>query len=293
MAGPTLHFVCNAPSRRGWRLGIVVCTLGMLTGSVRGQDGPSADDLKRVPPPLQAFLNDVKDDKPVADGGDELNAYNELLIWCFRDVTPEQLAAVARRDISYAHMVNKELRSRYRGQPVHIEGRLKRVSKWPTPDDLKASGLPDEIYESWIFPGVGNTTHPVVVLTPRAAPGVKAEGDTEGWIAVDAYFFKRYAYEARTAQGKSVMLGAPLLIGPILPAVSLPAGVSETQASLLVPGMIVGGLVLAATAIGLLWSVRRADRRVHARLDDHRVMNPFSEAPTGPYRPGAPHSLEN
>jgi hypothetical protein len=287
MAGTPPH-LGPTRGRTGWRLGAVVCAAALaLAWPARAQDEPAPADRSLAPPPLQAFLDDIEDDKPIANAGNERHAYNALLVFCFRDITPDQIAATARHDVTYAHMANP-IRSAYRGQPVHLEGRLKRVIKYPPPDDLKASGL-TEIYESWIFPGVGNSTHPVVLLTPRAAPGVKAEGDTEGWVRVDAYFFKRYAYEARNDKGKPVTLGAPLLIGPILPAVSPPAAAGAFWS----PAVIGGVVLVVAAAVVIVWLVRRADRRVRSRLEVSRTGNPFAEPPRGPARPGAPHSLEN
>src|SRR4051812_30569224 len=110
MAGTSPQAV-RPRTRLAWGLAAAACAAAALFAGVLGAQGPS-DQIRVVQPPadslvparIATFLDDIEDDKPVASAGNERHAYNELFSFVFKDTTPEQVAAVARTDVTYAHL---------------------------------------------------------------------------------------------------------------------------------------------------------------------------------------------
>jgi hypothetical protein len=84
------------------------------------------------------LLRRVEDDAPVrnaADNHDEALAY-EYLFHYAAQVPLDALRQAARHDLTFAHLFGPE-RYKYRGELVHVEGRLKRL-----PRPVRSLGVP-------------------------------------------------------------------------------------------------------------------------------------------------------
>jgi hypothetical protein len=217
------------------------------------------------------LLRHVEDDAPVRNAGDnrdEALAYDYLFNYAGK-VPPNALQRAARHDLTFAHLFGEE-RYKYRGELVHVEGRLKRLRRFDPTPALEADGYND-LYEAWVFPEpIGG--NPYCVVFGELPSGLKPGEDLDRWVSSDAYFFKLYRYQAADGWRR-----APLLIGrAVVPA----AGGAPAPASIwAVPGAVVPltlGLVGAAIAVaaGVAWWFRREDRRARERLRQIRPEAP-------------------
>src|SRR5206468_2061111 len=105
------------------------------------------------------------------------------------------------------HLFGDE-RYKYRGELVHVEGQLLRLVRYDPPASLRDDGATD-LYEAWVFPeGHHGPPYCVVFAEKPSDLPLKEVFEQGPWVAGDAYFFKRYKYQA----GDAWRL-APLLIG--------------------------------------------------------------------------------
>jgi hypothetical protein len=216
------------------------------------------------------LLKHVEDDAPVRNAGDnhdEALAYDYLFDYAAR-VPADALRQVARHDLTFAHLFGAE-RYKYRGEPVHVEGRLKRLRRFDPTPALAADGYHD-LYEAWVFPD-SSSGNPICVVVSERPAGLTPGEDLDRHVSADAYFFKLYRYEAGDGWRR-----APLLIGRTV----VPAAAEAPASIWAVPGAVVPvtlGLVGLgiAVAAGVAWWFRREDRRARDRL---RRIRP--EAPT-------------
>src|SRR5439155_7593130 len=111
-------------------------------------DGPAVD-----PKFTSEALRFVEDDAPVRgaeQNRDEALAYDLLFLHAHRMPT-DLLRMAARRDLTFAHLFGPE-RAKYRGELVHVEGRLRLLRRYDPPESL-----PEEVekitdlYEGWVF----------------------------------------------------------------------------------------------------------------------------------------------
>jgi hypothetical protein len=243
----------------------LIIAVAATAASARPGDVPAVN-----PKFTNESLRFVEDDAPVRNATqnrDEALAYDLLLLHAHRLPT-DVLRTAARRDLSFAHLFGPE-RWKYRGELVHVEGRLRLLRRYDPPESLPddADKITD-LYEGWVFiEEYGQNPYCVVV---SALPGdLKPAEKLDVPVEVDAYFFKRYLYGAR--DGRRL---APLLIGKtILPT----AAHIETSQSTdwAVPGAVVGGTfvligITAAVGVAVVWWFRRSDRAVRARLAELR-----------------------
>jgi hypothetical protein len=221
---------------------------------------PSPDKAPVLDPDLLAVVQDRKPSLP-----EEASAQDYVLL----EAQKTPLAAFAkssRKDITFAHLWEET--DKYRGQVVHIAGRLKRLRKFDASEFAAQRGL-KVIYEGWIF-GDEYFSNPYCVLFTELPAGVQIGEKVEYRVAFDGYFFKLYRYKA----GDS-WRDAPLLIGrSLIPReeVSAPS-VEETGAvsGLLLPAFLTVVVATALLGIGLTLWFRRGDRRVQARLSQARL----------------------
>ena len=181
-----------------------------------------------------------------------------------------------RRDLTFAHLFEEP--NKYRGQVVHIEGRLKRLRRFDAPRMAVKQGVP-VIYEGWIF-GDAYGSNPYCVIATAVPDSIPLGETVEQLVSFDGYFFKRYRYKAGDG-----WRNAPLLIGHSLRKRESSNASSESDgafAGLLLPGLIavVGGTVVLV--IGLTWWFRRSDRRVRTYLDMTRNGNFVEPKPDSP-----------
>lgn len=227
------------------------------------------------------WLEHIEDDQRVlglAESSDEYQAYNYFVLHA-RKFSPELLAKHSNRKLTFRRLFD-EGRGEYRGEIVHVAGRLKRLNWIGTNEDLGRDGVKD-LYEAWIF-DAAYYSNPTCVVISELPPGLKYEDkDIDGvWVECDAYFFKRYRYRTET----SVRL-APLAIGRTLTVTKAPVSGEREAISLAYSRWFLPVLAaLAAIVIGAFFVMhrwfKRGDRWVRRRLEDQKTVNPFSEQGT-------------
>jgi hypothetical protein len=221
---------------------------------------------EKATPIDRALLAGVEDREPVRSADQnprEYHAFNHVLLKACR-IPAEALAKAARRDLTYAHLFEEP--AKYRGQIVHIEGRLRRLRKFDTNQEAANACVPVQ-YEGWIFDehAYGN---PYCVVITKLPAGLELGDDIHHEVAFDGYFFKRYRYKAGDG-----LRDAPLLIGRTL--IVRPSAQGEPEAALSIPDWLLWSFLslLIATflvGIGLAWVFRRGDRQVRSRLEQNR-----------------------
>jgi hypothetical protein len=220
-------------------------------------------------------LRFVEDDAPVrnaAQNRDEALAYDLLFLHAHR-MPNDVLRAAARRDLTFAHLFGPE-RSKYRGELVHVEGRLRLLRRYDPPESLPDDAEKiNDLYESWVFiEDYGQNPYCIVVSV--LPDGLKPAEKLDVPVKVDAFFFKRYMYGAR--DGRRL---APLLIGKTITPKSAAVETSQNVVWA-VPGAVVAATfaligITAGVAITVVWWSRRADRSVRARLEQLLQQSEF------------------
>lgn len=254
--------------------------------ALRRNDGttetPAKTLLEQGDPRLDCpavWLEHIEDDVPVQtakSNPDEYNAYNYFVLHA-RKVPPELLAKFARPELTFRVLFQAD-RGKYRGEIVHIEGKLLRLEWIGSNSALEAAGIKD-LWEAWIFED-GADGNPICVVLTELPPGIKPAPvihDTRA--SFDGYFFKRYKYKAQDA----VRL-APLAIGRTLKVFASPppTGSASTYENLLSGIVPIGvGLVIgvAVVLVGLTFWFRRGDRKVKERLNELKSQSMFREPP--------------
>jgi hypothetical protein len=176
---------------------------------------------------------------------------------------PYAFANSARRDVAYANLMTEP--HAFRGDVVHIEGRLKRVLRFNPP--IATNNVRD-FYEGWMFAGERGANPVCLVFTEL--PERMHVGDQRGEkVAFDGYFFKRYRFKANDS-GPNQAREAPLLIGRMPVFLETPGPTTGDAASGDSSAFLIGFLALIALTVvlaaGLTWWFRRSDRRVRSRL---------------------------
>lgn len=213
------------------------------------------------------LLAGIEDGAPVrnaAENAYESRAYNYLLVQA-RKTSPEVLARLARKDLTFAHLFEEA--SKHRGEVVHVEGQLRRLRKFDAPPLPAKEGVPI-LYEGWVF---GDTSfgNPYCVVISEVPVQIEPSEKLDLRVACDAYFFKRYRYKAGDG-----WRDAPLLIGRTLSLTVQPeaAGGRESDFSDVLFPMLFGLAALTlGLCVGLTWWFRRADRRIRTRLEAIRT----------------------
>jgi len=154
-------------------------------------------------------LAGIEDKKPVQGAAEnkwEVHAYNYLVLHA-SEVAAEALAKAARQDVTYAKLMQDP--AKFRGEPIHVKGRLRRLVKMDAPKSLVDDGI-KVLYEGWIFPETEEDgANPYCVIFTDLPKGIEL-GERVNYRAVcDAFFFKIYRY--KSAGDK--LRDAPLLMG--------------------------------------------------------------------------------
>jgi hypothetical protein len=215
-------------------------------------------------------LRFVEDDAPVRNATqnrDEALAYDLLFLHAHR-IPGEVLRSAARHDLTFAHLFGPE-RGKYRGELVHVEGRLRLLRRYDPPESLPEDAEKiSDLYEGWVFiEDYGQ--NPYCVVVSELPAGLKPAEKLDVPVEVDAYFFKRYLYGAR--DGRRL---APLLIGKTITPKAGPVEASQ-HVVWAVPGAVMAGTfaligITAAVGIAVVWWFRRTDRQVRARLAEFK-----------------------
>ncbi len=242
-------------------------------------------EIDKALPLTPSLLKRVKDstDIRVDDSAFEPEAYCEAVLKA--SLTSLGAFANSAHPATFSELFTDPWK--YRGQVIHYEGTIRRIRHMDAPAMLRAKGIND-LYECWMF-GHDDGVNPVGLVCSELPAGVSPGEKLSLPASFDAYFFKRYRYQAvgsRPGQARE----APLFIGRSF-VITKPAPVAEAEAYslgakwvlLAVLGLVLGTFVLA---FGLHWWFRRNDRRVQARLKELRASGyGGAEAPEMP--PGA------
>jgi hypothetical protein len=227
-------------------------------------------------------LGYVQDSEPVASGKTgkpwndrEFEAYMEALgkaSW-----TPASAFANSAANnihVTYAQLMQDP--GDYRGEVIHVEGRLKRLRRFNPPAAV-AERMTD-FYEGWIFLKERGS-EPVCLVFMELPQGLWVAEKMEVPVAFDGYFFKRYRYKAEDS-GQKQAREAPLLIGRTVILKGSPIVASQDDGTFST-SMLVVFFVLTVTSVGLAagltWWFWRGDRQVRARVAGARTA-PFLES---------------
>ena len=219
------------------------------------------------------WLEHIEDDAPVQsvkENPDEYNAYNFFVLRA-RQVPAELLAKSARRELTFRRLYEPG-RAKYRGEIVHVEGRLKRVNWIGSNADLESGGVKD-LYEAWIF-DEAYFSNPTCVIVTELPPNLKPAEDIQGtWAAFDGYFFKRYKYKAVDATRL-----APLAIGRTLTVKTPPVSAEDSAtfssyARFFAPTAIILALGMVALVVVISRWFRSGDHVVRSRLEISRTRD--------------------
>jgi hypothetical protein len=257
--------------------------LGELAALQAGDDGrPDAVpcwsllNTDRVQPFPAAYKEPgvIRDGKDISIGLEETAAYSNVLVMAYY-TSEAAFRKASRGDLTYAQVFADP--SRYRGEVVHIGGRLKRLSRLEAPLEAKAQGVSD-LYEAWIFNDAFGMNPFVAVFSvlPARMNDLVGQDKIKGVgvdVSFDGYFYKKFRYKAadskeRTAREAPVFIGRTLVprFGP--PAPEEPAGEDWSGQIMAVFLGIVGlGVVVV---VGLTWWFRRSDEAVRRRLVANR-----------------------
>jgi hypothetical protein len=236
------------------------------------------------------LLKNIHDDLPVASGKtgkkwdeDEFEVYLEALAKASY-TPPAAFANSARRNLTYEQLFNEP--GDYRGDVIHVEGRLKRLRRFNPPAAV-AERISD-LYEGWIF-AKERGADPVCLIFTELPPGLSVGEKMETPVAFDGYYFKRYAYKAADS-GPNQSRRAPLLIGRTIilggPSVAAtPEGESWSKQVLIV--FFVMLVITVGLAAAMTWWFRHADRRVRRRVAGAMAV-PFQVEAESDSTPAAP-----
>jgi hypothetical protein len=170
----------------------------------------------KLPPPAEPDLVATAKPEPVvADKSVEFESVTDrtpvefrdsaargLLLERARSKTPDELAAIARRDVALAHIWQNP--EHYRGVPIHLLGAATRVLR----HESKASKT-GWLYEAWIFtPETARV--PYACVFEEAPPGFPIGTNISERVVFNGYFLKIMKYQA-----SDVARGAPVLVGRI------------------------------------------------------------------------------
>ncbi|MFO0944499.1 MAG: hypothetical protein U1D30_00925 [Planctomycetota bacterium] len=102
------------------------------------------------------------------------------------------LANESKKEVLFANLFNAP--DEYRGQPVRIEGILRRLVRWDGKELKNAYGIP-HFYEGWVFTE-DQPHNPIQILFTRLPEGLKPGTELKENVSFDGYFFKLFAYQA-------------------------------------------------------------------------------------------------
>lgn len=256
-------------SRSRLMMGIVLAGMLALCNSARSEDVKAAV----LDPDL---LTGIEDKAPVRNADEnpyEFRAYTHVLLQAHR-TSPDAFRASARKDLTYAHLFEEP--AKYRGQVVHLQGRLKRLRQFDAPISAKAEGV-GVVYEGWIFDEV-YFANPFCVLFTDLPSGIRIGEKVEYLVGFDGYFFKRYRYKAGDG-----WRDCPLLIGRTLRVFPQPVESGWSFSNAFLPVFLSLLILSGLLVVGLAWWFRQDDRRIRARIQQVRpdsFMNPAPESDT-------------
>jgi hypothetical protein len=252
----------------------VLGVLGLLQAGDDGQPDSlrlwSLLDTDQVRPFPAAFKEPgiIRDGRDISIGLPETTAYSRIVVMAHY-TSPAAFRRAARHDLTYAQIFAEP--RLYRGEVIHIDGRLKRLARLEPPLEARAQGVSD-LYEAWIFNDAYGTNPFCALFTelPASLRPLVGEKKIQGFVEVsmDGYFYKKFRYKAADSRERTAR-DAPVFIGRTLTVLSLPpppdpaAQDGSGQVLTLFLGIIAGTVVVV---VALAWWFRRNDERLRRRL---------------------------
>jgi hypothetical protein len=235
-------------------------------------------DTDRVRPLPEWLLERgvIRDRHDISNGNLEYEAYWQILVQAHY-TSAKAFAKEARHDVTYVHLFNEP--ERYRGEVVHLSGRLIRLRRFDAPDEARAAGVA-YLYESWIMTDRYGK-NPICAVFTDLPSGLTVDNERKynEPVGFDGYFYKRYRYKAADNKKANEYRDAPLLIGHSLTGNFGTAVEEEETWGHGLIWVFVG--VASATVLGVvvltIW-FRYHDRRVRQRI--HASRNASFMVPT-------------
>jgi hypothetical protein len=223
------------------------------------------DVVRPIPPEVLANIKDGPTLPTSANQGLEFDALCDVLVQTWY-TSPAAFRKAAWKDIGFGQLFYEP--ERYRGQVVHIEGRLRLVQRWDPPLMAQEAGVPP-MYEAAIFDDVSGK-NPYIVLVMERPEDIPLNQKVEATVTFDGYFYKKWQYKAVDSLKPTSWREAPLLIGRSLKVrVVLVAPTQEEENGGVVP-VVVAGLAVLTVVVGAMFMLafwlRRGDARVQDKL---------------------------
>jgi hypothetical protein len=213
------------------------------------------------------LLAGVEDREPVRNSDQnyyEARAYNYLLVQAHKAGVAD-LARVARRDLTFAHLFEEP--EKYRGEIIHVEGRLKRLRRFDAPGVAVKEGVPT-LYEGWIFPDL-YMSNPFCVIATEVSPRLTVGDQMDHRVQFDGYFFKRYRYPAGDGlRDAPLLIGRAIQVNETVSAVPPSPWVGSSAMLIGLAVVLIGTIVMTAA---LAWWFRHGDKKARARLERARI----------------------
>lgn len=285
-AAEDVELFMGEESRRELTAGVVavigVGSQGVLAGLALIQADPASlfwatEEADKVPKLRPDLLAHVRDGERVGSwwtNEDEAAAYCDALIKASR-TSAEAFARSARRDLTYVNVFEEP--RRFRGDVIHVRGRLRMLTRYDPPLMAAQAGVRD-LYEGWVF-DERYPANPWCILLTELPAGITPGDRVDYDVAFEGYFFKRYRYKSVDSVKANQFRDAPLLIGRTL-RLRQPVAVTaaaDNWSGYLLPAFLAVLALSAALTAGLTWWFRREDRKVQQRvlgLRDREFVEP-------------------
>lgn len=228
------------------------------------------DSEVRVPPDV---LQSVRDNM-LGIRAAERQAYYATLDYAKR-LTPDALAAEAER-VPYTMLMAEP--ASFRGRPVAIAGRLRRLVPLPSSDN--AFGI-EQLYEAWVFSS-DSGSNPIRVVCSSIPDGIRpAEIYTENppEVTLSGFFFKTQGYESRGDGTRAATLHtAPLVLASSFEHVPVVEAQTRDIASEMVPWLWWFAIGIGSLLALVLWNFAASDwtfrhTRAHGILQPDRSVD--------------------
>jgi hypothetical protein len=217
------------------------------------------------------LLKHVKDSTSIRvdDAAFEPEAYCEAVFKASL-TTVDAFANSAFQGLTFADLFTEP--QKWRGKVVHYEGKVRSIHRFDAPLLLRGKGIED-LYACWVFGTQDGSNHPVCLVCTELPAGVSPGEHLDRKVSFDAYFFKRYRYEA-VGSKRGQAQEAPLFIGrSFVPVKPQEDGAASQRAEWKTFLLIFLGAVLTTFVLAFLahWWFRHSDRRVQARIREARA----------------------
>jgi len=177
---------------------------------------------------------------------------------------------------------------KYRGQVVHLVGRLKKLRQFD-PQPMAAQGGVRNYYEGYV--SVGEWDDPLFIEFTELPPGLQPGDTLDVPVGFSGYFFKVFRYTAKDTKKEHKDRLAPLVIGhtiTVQATPALPGGVEAQEGpwSVWLGPLFFGAIGLTVAVLFTLgYWFRSGDRHVHGRVSAVRYgdfIPPPDDAPPDP-----------